>query len=184
MEFHKEITNKNSLFINLQSFLESNRENVFLNVPITFNIEINLNKPNIQLLHSLHTFTTLHKVLSNNKEKIIEIIKNPEKLIEASTKVIPNHKINKSEKKTNQKMEKLIPMGFDKKGVPQYVKFLMPLSHYEGFNLWLLKPTTYNRGRGIHVFSDLNKLLELLNQYIPAKKEKVNHSPNMKMDNK
>lgn len=31
--------------------------------------------------------------------------------------------------------------------------------------LWLLKPTGLNRGRGIHVFNDINTLIDLLIEY-------------------
>jgi hypothetical protein len=30
-------------------------------------------------------------------------------------------------------------------------------SHYDGHNVWILKPTSYNRGNGIHVFNTLER---------------------------
>jgi len=42
--------------------------------------------------------------------------------------------------------------GFDRKIVQKY---RMPLCHFDSYNLWILKPTHLNRGRGIHVFRDL-----------------------------
>jgi hypothetical protein len=49
--------------------------------------------------------------------------------------------------------------------------------------LWLLKPTHLNRGRGIHVFRDLETLNKLIKQYCSGKelenfkkKESVNGS--------
>lgn len=41
----------------------------------------------------------------------------------------------------------------------------MPLCHFDSFNLWILKPTHLNRGRGIHVFRDLETLQKLIKQY-------------------
>jgi len=41
----------------------------------------------------------------------------------------------------------------------------MPLCHFDSFNLWLLKPTHLNRGRGIHVFRDIDTLNKLIKQY-------------------
>ena len=32
--------------------------------------------------------------------------------------------------------------------------------------MWLLKPTALNRGRGIHLFSSLDQLIEILFEYI------------------
>lgn len=47
----------------------------------------------------------------------------------------------------------------------------MPLCHFDSFNLWLLKPTHLNRGRGIHVFRDLETLNKLIKQYCIGKEE-------------
>ena len=47
----------------------------------------------------------------------------------------------------------------------------MPLCHFDSFNLWLLKPTHLNRGRGIHVFRDLDTLNKLIKQYCIGKEE-------------
>jgi len=59
----------------------------------------------------------------------------------------------------------------------------MPLCHFDSYNLWLLKPTHLNRGRGIHVFRDLETLNKLIKQYCSGKelenfkkKESVNGS--------
>lgn len=45
----------------------------------------------------------------------------------------------------------------------------MPLCHFDSFNLWLLKPTHLNQGRGIHVFNDLDTLHKLIKQYCIGK---------------
>lgn len=41
----------------------------------------------------------------------------------------------------------------------------MPFCHFTGFNLWLLKPTKLNRGRGIHVINNLTQLKALIQRY-------------------
>ena len=41
----------------------------------------------------------------------------------------------------------------------------MPESFYRGKNIWILKATGFNRGRGIHVFSDLETLKKLIKEY-------------------
>jgi len=41
----------------------------------------------------------------------------------------------------------------------------MPSCHFDSYNLWILKPTHLNRGRGIHVFRDLETLQKLIKQY-------------------
>lgn len=47
------------------------------------------------------------------------------------------------------------------------------MSHFNGYNLWLLKPTHLNRGRGIHVFRDLDDLQRLVKEYCSGKDEEV-----------
>ena len=52
-----------------------------------------------------------------------------------------------------------------------FTKYSSPLSHFDGYNLWLLKPTHLNRGRGIHVFNDLPTLHKLIKEYCSGKDE-------------
>lgn len=49
----------------------------------------------------------------------------------------------------------------------------MPLCHFDSYNLWLLKPTHLNRGRGIHVFNDLETLHKLIKQYCSGREQEV-----------
>ena len=51
------------------------------------------------------------------------------------------------------------------------MKYSMPLCHFDSYNLWLLKPTHLNRGRGIHVFRDVETLMKLIKQYCSGKEE-------------
>jgi hypothetical protein len=43
--------------------------------------------------------------------------------------------------------------------------YTMPLCHFDSYNLWILKPTHLNRGRGIHVFRDMETCHKLIKQY-------------------
>jgi hypothetical protein len=58
----------------------------------------------------------------------------------------------------------------------------MPQCHFDGYNLWLLKPTHLNRGRGIHVFRDLDTLHKLIREYCQGKDEEVKVAPKKKCD--
>lgn len=49
----------------------------------------------------------------------------------------------------------------------------MPFCHYTGHNLWLLKPTKLNRGRGIHVCNNLAQLKQLIQKYCEGFKKSV-----------
>lgn len=46
-----------------------------------------------------------------------------------------------------------------------FYRYTMPFCHFTGFNLWLLKPTKLNRGRGIHVINNLTQLKSLIAKY-------------------
>jgi predicted RNA-binding protein YlxR (DUF448 family) len=48
----------------------------------------------------------------------------------------------------------------------------MPLSHFVGGNLWVLKTTAMNRGRGIYVFKSMKQLRQIIKQFIN------DHKPN------
>lgn len=72
---------------------------------------------------------------------------------------------------SNNPIKKLIPVLYDKAVSSQYTRFTMPVSHFAGHNMWLLKPAGFNRGRGIHVFCELEKLQNLLASYSHEQKE-------------
>lgn len=71
-------------------------------------------------------------------------------------------------KDINQKSTKFKSFNFERR---TFTKLSCPLSHFDGHNLWLLKPTHLNRGRGIHVFKDLPTLHKLIKEYCIGKDE-------------
>jgi hypothetical protein len=70
----------------------------------------------------------------------------------------------------SNKITKFKTFNFEKRTSTRYS---FPLCHFDGFNLWLLKPTHLNRGRGIHVFRDLDTLHKLIKEYCQGKDEEV-----------
>ena len=46
---------------------------------------------------------------------------------------------------------------------------VMPMSHFIGQNVWILKPTGFNRGKGIHVVNSISKLKKLIKEYSRGK---------------
>lgn len=78
--------------------------------------------------------------------------------------------------KENKNSTKFRAFNFERKN---HIKYSMPKCHFDSYNLWILKPTHLNRGRGIHVFRDLETLNKLIKQYCtgresesPEKKKK------------
>jgi phosphoribosylamine-glycine ligase len=47
----------------------------------------------------------------------------------------------------------------------------MPSCHFKGSNIWILKPTSLNRGKGIHVISSFKKLKRLIRDYCRGKEQ-------------
>ena len=41
----------------------------------------------------------------------------------------------------------------------------MPQCHFTGKNVWILKPTSMNRGQGIHVANTFKKIKKLIRDY-------------------
>ena len=52
----------------------------------------------------------------------------------------------------------------DEKG-PIFARRRIPKAHFKGHNIWILKATGFNRGRGIHVFNKLEDLKKLVKEY-------------------
>lgn len=46
---------------------------------------------------------------------------------------------------------------------------VMPSCHFIGQNVWILKPTGFNRGKGIHVVNSIGKLKKLIKEYSRGK---------------
>jgi phosphoribosylamine-glycine ligase len=54
---------------------------------------------------------------------------------------------------------------------------LMPLCHLKGNNMWILKPTNLNCGKGIHVVSSFKKIKRLIRDYCHGKEQPVSSPP-------
>eukprot|EP00826_Nyctotherus_ovalis_P065251 TRINITY_DN9586_c0_g1_i5.p1 TRINITY_DN9586_c0_g1~~TRINITY_DN9586_c0_g1_i5.p1 ORF type:complete len:410 (-),score=85.20 TRINITY_DN9586_c0_g1_i5:323-1552(-) len=140
-EFHGELSSKSKLFLNLQAYAEMNKENVFDFLPITFYIEL---KPNGHLESAMRDFSAFYKVLEQSKTTPCE---SPNKYAKKSVRAAAG--------------SKLVPTTC-RRYASFYNRYTMPLCHFAGHNLWLLKPTNLNRGQGIHIFHDLETLKQLI----------------------
>ena len=62
------------------------------------------------------------------------------------------------------------------------IKMYLENSHFDGYNLWFLKVTQYNRGRGIYVF----RTFEELEKHIAQLQKGIafsNDDPDISIDN-
>jgi len=68
---------------------------------------------------------------------------------------------------TLNKKKAAMPINITTNGtLLKYSKCTMPLSHFAGYNLWILKPSELNRGRGIHVFNNIEAMKNLIIDHI------------------
>jgi len=101
---------------------------------------------------ALHNFETYFNLLEQNAEFAESIQKDPALIAQYINKQSPNKQ---------SPTAKLKKISYSKKET-QYLRYTMPLCHFLGKNIWLLKPTFLNRGRGIHVFKTIEELKTLL----------------------
>lgn len=142
LEYHEEITTKDNLFKNLFIYSESRRCNIFDFVPLTFVLDVDSESYYADLERFVHCYNIIEssKKQGCNKEEEAQILKN-----------------------INQKLCQIQPTK-DKKNV-LHCKPKLPDTHYSGNNIWILKPTGFNRGRGVSVFDTLEKLKNLIRFY-------------------
>lgn len=137
-ENHTEITTKDNLFKNLKAYNESEISEC---VPLTFLIESHSET----FAEDLDKFKSVFKILKDYSEHAVEG---------------EEHKIIVDE--INEKINDL--QNFKARGNKNNGQMKMPYSHFDGYNIWFLKVTQYNRGRGIYVFNDIDKMIALIKE--------------------
>ncbi|CAI2376038.1 unnamed protein product [Moneuplotes crassus] len=134
-ENHKCITTKNGLFKCLSDYCS---EYVFDYVPLTFIIESNTG----EFKKNLATFQAVFRTFDENKHKEATLSEHQEMM----------GRINDS----------LPSIPLNNKKSTKNVKFCCNETHFNGYNLWFLKCTQFNRGKGIYVFNSLDQLVSLI----------------------
>eukprot|EP01022_Parablepharisma_sp_SALTPOND_P013287 TRINITY_DN1768_c0_g1_i1.p1 TRINITY_DN1768_c0_g1~~TRINITY_DN1768_c0_g1_i1.p1 ORF type:complete len:716 (+),score=63.40 TRINITY_DN1768_c0_g1_i1:921-3068(+) len=137
-ENHYEVTTKDGLFKNLLPYVDHRKKNVFDYVPLTFLLDVDSDTYYVDL----DKFTHCYNIIDSGK-------KSP--TLEQGLKLI------------NQKLANFPIMK--EKRTPTQCKPKLHKTHYAGTNIWILKPTGFNRGRGISVFDSLEKLKSLIKFY-------------------
>jgi len=72
--------------------------------------------------------------------------------------------------KSKGKTLNILQKSISEKKISPYLKPKMTKTYYNGCNLWLLKPTGLNRGRGIELFHTLDELNKYINEYLEGEK--------------
>ena len=136
-EFQKELTNKRNIFINLLNYCEFNNINLFSFYPLT--IILPLHNDNFSI--TLDGFKKCYFDIPN-------LVEDPEN---KNSNFLDKNYFNYFHAKTNLKL-----------GINQ--KLIIPKTHYNLKNLWLIKRINLNRGREIKVMNDLEKIIEVINE--------------------
>ncbi|CDW81438.1 tubulin-tyrosine ligase family protein [Stylonychia lemnae] len=177
-EFHSHLTEKSKLFKNLTQYSIKLKENVFDYIPLTYFVEIDIGNPKYYA-KAIMPFMNSFYALEDIKKKTIKYYLKIEEMRgddqnqttqDAGSedpydeqfifKHFYNNKrllIKQHLKEEKESKEKTLKKYF--------FRYTMPFCHFSGHNLWLLKPTKLNRGRGIHVYNNLGMLKSLIHKY-------------------
>lgn len=137
-ENHCEITTKDRLFTNLKEYSESE---VFNYVPLTFLVEAKSDN----FYEELDKFRSVYKVLKPFSQHNLEGSEHEQVIEDINDQINNLHWIKVKSNRAAATIK-------------------IPPSHYNGYNIWFLKVTQYNRGRGIYVFNDLDKMITLIKE--------------------
>lgn len=170
VEFHKYLSEKSELFSCFQNYCENIKANVFDVMPIQFFVQVNMKMPNATN-NAISQFASFFNLIEESKSVLEGITKtsnlHQDYIIDESILNINLYKSHQwiPKSKDNGSGTKFKLFNFQKRGTSYHTRFEMPISHCAGHNFWILKATNLNRGRGIHVFNDLETLKSLIEDY-------------------
>ncbi len=189
------LTEKYNLLHAVQKHCELHKENPWDYLPVTFYVEITDLQNPLLYNQALNPFIQCYQSLEQTRAQLGEL---KEKLIAQLARGLRSDKRDdacggsaaggSSENEESQRLSmskkldhisvavtaqpksgehtKFKAFTFDRRHGQRYT---MPLCHFDAHNLWMLKPTDMNCGRGIHVFRDLDSLHRLIKQYCLGK---------------
>ena len=142
LEYHDEITNKRNLFLTLLKYCEKKHYNLFTFFPFTIIFELKHKTLETQLKHFEYIYDKIENYICGTNTDLF------------------NHKYNE------------IFYTYQSRKLGSEQRIFFPKTHYEGYNLWLIKAINLNRGMGIKVENDLDKI----------EKEIIEINDNLKME--
>jgi len=154
-EFHHEITTKDELFKNMMAYAELNKINIFDYVPLTFVVDVDSQTYSPDLEKFVLFYDAIDSIVKSCDNKTPDYQKQCLKLI-------------------NQKIPQ-IGLSKDRRAVT-HCRPKICETHFAGKNIWILKPTGFNRGRGVSVFDTMEKLKNLIKFYSEGAPESGNTS--------
>ena len=148
-EFHKEITNKMNLFLNMMIYSESYNLDLFSMLPLTFPIRYESQNYINEISSFMQIFNNINKYI--DKE---------------------NFDSEFNQKKNSEYIYKYRNLfDLELRGRIGYRTPLhIPKSHYCGRNLWLVKAIDLNRGRCIKISDNLNGIESIIKHFYKGMK--------------
>lgn len=149
-ECNNELTTNDYLFKNLTNYCQLNKLNVFDYTPLTFVLDLEDKSFNSEI-EKFSTCFNLIKSELNHLDK--EDPFHRQKLIEGINNKLSNFGISRDRR------------------IISHCKLKMYDTHILDKNIWLLKPTGFNRGRGVVIFDSLEQLRKLIKDYSEGMEE-------------
>ena len=137
-EYHSSLSNKAKLFKNLFTYCESINQELFAYIPLTIIIDLNDQPSHSAYLEGFKTIFT----------NITDYIFNYSSIVD---KVFSRNKSN---------YMSLFPSKAAKTGLKTNI--MIPHTHFNGKNYWIVKAPNLNRGRGMQVLNSVQDVLKFI----------------------
>ena len=152
-EFHKEITNKMNLFLNMMIYCESFNLDLFSMVPLTFPIRYESQNYINEISSFMQIFNNINKYLDNHIDNL-------------------DLDFKKNLNNNNYKYKYRNLFDLELRGRIGYRTPLhIPKTHFCGRNLWLVKAIDLNRGRCIKISDNINGIESIIKHFYKGMKK-------------
>ena len=152
-EFHKEITNKMNLFLNMMIYCESFNLDLFSMVPLTFPIRYESQNYINEISSFMQIFNNINKYLDNDVDNL-------------------DLDFKKNLNNNNYKYKYRNLFDLELRGRIGYRTPLhIPKTHFCGRNLWLVKAIDLNRGRCIKISDNINGIESIIKHFYKGMKK-------------
>ncbi|EAR91279.1 tubulin-tyrosine ligase family protein (macronuclear) [Tetrahymena thermophila SB210] len=150
-EYHHEITTKSNLVKNMKNYCAENKLDVFEYTPITFEINVDSNS----FMNEMRTFLQYYM---KNLPSHLKTQKDQIEIKKRNGRVQFQLRPNENQNSLQDRKESTT-------AAPNFQMKESYISEGKSPYVWLLKPVNLNRGRGIEVFSSVEELEKLVNEY-------------------
>ena len=149
-EFHKEVTNKMNLFLNMMIYCESCNLDLFSMLPLTFPIRYESQN----YINEISSFMQIF----NNINKYIDTVSDN-----------PDFELKKNSNNYKYKYRNLFDLELRGR-IGYRTPLHIPKTHYCGRNLWLVKAIDLNRGRCIKISDNINGIESIIKHFYKGMK--------------